>query len=147
MLPHPARKFGTRFLTTACQQYWETARGTPPVLVEGQERILAMLPPFHIYALTVNVLFGILCGAEIIQHVRFDPKAALEEISRKKTSVFCGVPKMFTALINDPETPNHSLRSLKPVYDSWTVPKRTMAPPKGKIFDVTSCTTAATMLS
>jgi long-chain acyl-CoA synthetase len=100
-------------LTTACQQYWETARGTPPVLVEGQERILAMLPPFHIYALTVNVLFGILCGAEIIQHVRFDPKAALEEISRKKTSVFCGVPTMFTALINDPETPNHSLRSLK----------------------------------
>src|SRR6478672_11758791 len=36
-------------LTTACQQYWETARGTPPVLVEGQERILAMLPPYHIY--------------------------------------------------------------------------------------------------
>ncbi|MBP1291211.1 AMP-binding protein [Bradyrhizobium elkanii] len=61
----------------------------------------------------MNVLFGVLMGAEIIQHVRFDPKAALEEISTKSVSVFCGVPTMFTALINHPETPKHSLRALK----------------------------------
>lgn len=100
-------------LSAACQQYWATTCSDPPLLVEGQERLLAVLPPFHIYALTVNVLFGIRCGAEIIQHVRFDPQAALLEISGKKVSVFCGVPTMFTALINHPETPNHSLRSLK----------------------------------
>jgi long-chain acyl-CoA synthetase len=100
-------------LSSACQQAWETTRGNPPVLVEGQERMLAVLPPFHIYALTVNVLFGILSGSEIIQHVRFDPKAALEDISNKKVSVFCGVPTMFTALINHPETPKYSMRSLR----------------------------------
>jgi long-chain acyl-CoA synthetase len=100
-------------LSSACQQAWETARGNPPVLVEGQERMLAVLPPFHIYALTVNVLFGILAGSEIIQQVRFDPKAALEDISNKKVSVFCGVPTMFTALINHAETPKYSMRSLR----------------------------------
>jgi len=100
-------------LTSACQQYKATTAGSPPVLVEGSERMLAVLPPFHIYALSVNVLFGVLLGAEIIQHVRFDPKAALEEISSKQISVFCGVPTMFTALINHPETPKHSLRTLK----------------------------------
>jgi long-chain acyl-CoA synthetase len=100
-------------LTCACQQYKATTAGSPPVLVEGNERMLAVLPPFHIYALSVNVLFGVLLGAEIIQHVRFDPKAALEEISSKQVSVFCGVPTMFTALINHPETPKHSLRTLK----------------------------------
>ena len=100
-------------LTSACQQAWETTGGTPPVLVEGQERLLAMLPPFHIYALTVNVLFAVFAGLEIIQHVRFDPQAALDDISKKKVSIFCGVPTMFTALINHPETPKHSLRSLK----------------------------------
>ena len=52
-------------LTSACQQAWETTGGTPPVLVEGQERLLAMLPPFHIYALTVNVLFAVFGGWEI----------------------------------------------------------------------------------
>jgi long-chain acyl-CoA synthetase len=100
-------------LTSVCQQFWETAGGTPRVLVEGQERMLAVLPPFHIYALAVNVLFGLLMGSEIIQHVRFDPKAALDDVSSKHVSVFCGVPTMFTALINHPETPKHSLRSLK----------------------------------
>ena len=100
-------------LSAACLQSRETTRGDPPVLVEGQERMLAVLPPFHIYALTVNVLFAILCAAEIVQQVRFDPQAALSEISQKQVSIFCGVPTMFTALINHPETPNHSLRSLK----------------------------------
>jgi long-chain acyl-CoA synthetase len=100
-------------LTSACQQYKATTGGSPPVLAEGGERFLAVLPPFHIYALSVNVLFGILMGAEIIQHVRFDPKEALEEVSGKSVSVFCGVPTMFTALINHPDTAKHSLRSLK----------------------------------
>jgi long-chain acyl-CoA synthetase len=100
-------------LSSACQQAWETANGTPPVLLEGQERLLAVLPPFHIYALTVNMLFGILSGSEIVPHLRFDAKAVLEDIANKKITVFCGVPTMFTALINHPETPNYSLRSLK----------------------------------
>lgn len=100
-------------LNSAARQSWATAGGIPPVLVEGQERMLAVLPPFHIYALTVNVLFGVLSGSEIIQHVRFDPKDVLADITNKHVTVFCGVPTMFTALIHHPETPNHSLRSLK----------------------------------
>jgi long-chain acyl-CoA synthetase len=100
-------------LSSACQQAWETATGTPPVLLEGQERLLAVLPPFHIYALTMNMLFGIFGGSEIVQHLRFDAKAILEDISNKKITVFFGVPTMFTALINHPETPRYSLRSLK----------------------------------
>jgi long-chain acyl-CoA synthetase len=100
-------------LWAAVQQCVETCNLTPPVLQEGKERMLAVLPPFHIYALTVNMLFGLRLGAEVIQHVRFDPKAALADISGQKVSIFCGVPTMFTALISDPDTPKHDLRSLK----------------------------------
>ena len=100
-------------LSSACQLYRATTRGAPAVLVEGQERFLAALPPFHIYAFTVNILFGVLMGGELIQHLRFDPKAALESISEQGVSAFCGVPTMFTALINHPDTPKHNLRSLK----------------------------------
>ncbi|QDW37319.1 long-chain fatty acid--CoA ligase [Bradyrhizobium sp. KBS0727] len=100
-------------LNCAARQSWSTAGGIPPVLTEGQERLLAVLPPFHIYALTVNVLFGILSGSEIIQHVRFDVREVLADITNKQVTVFCGVPTMFTALIHHPDTPNHSLRSLK----------------------------------
>ena len=100
-------------LTSAAAQYVESTRGNPPVLDEGCERHLAVLPPFHIYALTVNMLFCLKLGSEMIMHARFDPKAALQDISSKKISVFCGVPTMFTALIDHPETPRHNLRTLK----------------------------------
>jgi long-chain acyl-CoA synthetase len=100
-------------LSSACQLYRATTAGEPPVIFEGKERVFAALPPFHIYAFTVNILFGVLMGAELIQHMRFDPKAALECISSKKVSMFSGVPTMFTALINHPDTPKYNLRSLK----------------------------------
>ena len=100
-------------LSAAVEQCVETTRGKPSILEEGRERFLAVLPPFHIYALTANMLFGLKIGAEVIQHLRFDPKAALEDISGKQISVFCAVPTMFTALIDHPDTPKHNLRSLK----------------------------------
>src|SRR5229473_8690793 len=59
-------------LSSATSQYVEATHTDPPVLEEGKERVLAMLPPFHIYALTVNMLLGTRLGAEIIMHTRFD---------------------------------------------------------------------------
>ncbi|HMO46462.1 MAG TPA: long-chain fatty acid--CoA ligase [Rubrivivax sp.] len=100
-------------LWSAAAQCAETAGGEPPVLVAGEERFLWVLPPFHIYALTVNMLFGLMVGAELIQHMRFDPKAALEDIANKKITVFCAVPTMFTALVGHPDTANYDLRSMK----------------------------------
>jgi long-chain acyl-CoA synthetase len=101
-------------LSAACDQYWETiSRTTPPVLVEGGERVLAVLPPFHIYALTVNMLLGIRAAAELILHVRFDPEAALKDISALKVTSFPGVPTMFTALLAHPDIAKYDLRSLK----------------------------------
>lgn len=100
-------------LSSAVEQVVITQFGTPPVLAMGQEKLLAVLPPFHIYALTVNLLLGVRLAAEIVQHVRFDPKAALRDIAEKKLTTFCGVPTMFTAVIGDPDTPKHDLHSLK----------------------------------
>ncbi|WP_447777826.1 long-chain-fatty-acid--CoA ligase [Variovorax boronicumulans] len=100
-------------LSSACEQVVITQSGTPPVLQMGTERLLAVLPPFHIYALTVNLLLGVRLAAEIVQHLRFDPKAALRDIAEKQLTTFCGVPTMFTAVIGDPDTPQYDLHSLK----------------------------------
>ncbi|QFZ83575.1 AMP-binding protein [Variovorax paradoxus] len=100
-------------LSSACEQVVITQSGTPPVLQRGTERLLAVLPPFHIYALTVNLLLGVRLAAEIVQHLRFDPKAALRDIAEKQLTTFCGVPTMFTAVIGDPDTPQYDLHSLK----------------------------------
>ena len=97
-------------LVAACAQYWESAGG---VLKEGEERGLSVLPPFHIYALTVNMLFGVRAAAEMILHARFDVEAVLRDLSTKKVTIFPGVPTMFTALVNDPRIASYDLGALR----------------------------------
>ena len=100
-------------LTAATNQCVETLHTNPPVLEEGKERLLAVLPPFHIYALTVNMLLGLRIGAELVMHMRFDPDAVVKDLVEKKISAFPGVPTMFVAVLNHPAAANADLRALK----------------------------------
>jgi len=100
-------------LSTACAQYVETTKGNPPILDEGAERVLVVLPLFHIYCLSVNMLLGMRLGALLVLHARFDLDAAIKEIAAKKISVFAGVPTMYTAMLNHPSAESLDLKSLK----------------------------------
>ncbi|GIZ51420.1 dicarboxylate--CoA ligase PimA [Noviherbaspirillum aridicola] len=101
-------------LSAACSQIVSTTLGgDSPVLEAGKERVLAVLPLFHIYALTVNMLFGLRIGAEMVLHPKFDVDAAVRDLSQKKITVFPGVPTMYTAIIHYPDIGKHDLSSLK----------------------------------
>lgn len=100
-------------LSAACAQYMETTQGDPRVLTEGAERVLVVLPLFHIYALTVNLLFGVRLGALMVLHARFDLDAAINDLVTKKISLFAGVPTMYMAMANHPKVIEGALRSLK----------------------------------
>jgi len=100
-------------LTAATSQSVETTHTEPPLLVPGQERILAVLPSFHIYALTVVMLMGVRLGAEQVLHVRFDAEAVQKDIEAKQITVFPGVPTMFVAILHHPLAGKADLRSLK----------------------------------
>jgi long-chain acyl-CoA synthetase len=100
-------------LTTACSQIHAVTSGEPKVLEEGKERVMAVLPLFHIYALTVNMLFGLRMGAELVLHTRFDLDAVIKDLAEKKITVFPGVPTMYTAIINHPEIGKFDLSALK----------------------------------
>lgn len=79
----------------------------------GEERVLSVLPPFHIYSIVVNMLFGLSNGATLYQQIRFDPKQALETIQNEKISVFPAVPTMLSALLSYSDLNNYRLDSLK----------------------------------
>ena len=100
-------------LTAACNQYVESLSGADPVVGFGQERVLAVLPLFHIYSLTVNMLMGIKLGAEIVLHTRFELEPVMKEFEAKKITMFAGVPTMYTAIANHPAAKDIDMRSLK----------------------------------
>ena len=100
-------------LTAACAQYMESMSGSDPIVQPGEERVLAVLPLFHIYSLTVNLLLGIKLGAEIVLHTRFDLDTVMKEFEAKKITMFAGVPTMYSAIANHPKAGELDMRSLK----------------------------------
>jgi long-chain acyl-CoA synthetase len=84
-----------------------------PDLVDGAERVLGVLPFFHVFALTVVMNFCIGKAAEIIIMPRFSLDDALHLIDRTKPTVMPGVPTLFNAMTHHPKVQNHDLSSLK----------------------------------
>jgi long-chain acyl-CoA synthetase len=76
------------------------------------ERVICVLPLFHIYALTVILLSRISLGDTISLHQRFDVSRVLDDIEKKKATVFPGVPTMWIAIAADPSLETRDLSSL-----------------------------------
>ncbi|MBJ2159049.1 long-chain-fatty-acid--CoA ligase [Variovorax sp. IB41] len=100
-------------LTAACAQYVESLSGNEAIVAFGEERILAVLPLFHIYSLVTNLLMGIRLGAEIILHTRFELDTVMKTFDARKITVFSGVPTMYMAMIGHPKAGELDLRSLR----------------------------------
>lgn len=84
-----------------------------PGLVHGQERVLAALPFFHVFAMTVVMNLGIKIAAEMILMPRFVLAEALDLITRHKATLMPGVPTLFNAILNHPKIGSYNLGSLK----------------------------------
>ena len=75
----------------------------------GEDRVIGVLPFFHIYALTTVLLRQLRCGNEILLRMRFDVAAVLHDIEVKRATSFPGVPTMWIALANHPGIEAHDL--------------------------------------
>ncbi|QDW41097.1 dicarboxylate--CoA ligase PimA [Bradyrhizobium sp. KBS0727] len=76
------------------------------------ERVICVLPLFHIYALTVVLLSSIRRGHLISLHQRFDVEAVMRDIEVKRATAFPGVPTMWIAIAALPDLDKRDLSSL-----------------------------------
>lgn len=84
-----------------------------PDLGDGQERVMGVLPFFHVFAMTVVMNFGIAKAAEIVIMPRFMLDDALKLINQTRPTVMPGVPTLYTAIMNHPKIKTYDLSSLK----------------------------------
>jgi len=82
-------------------------------LVKGEERVFAVLPFFHVFAMTAVMLHAVEGGAELIMMPRFALDDAIKLIGETKPTVLPGVPTLFTALLNHPNLSKLDLTGLK----------------------------------
>lgn len=80
---------------------------------QAADRILGVLPFFHVFANTCVLNRTILNGGTITMLPRFDAKAALEAITRTKTTALPGVPTMYQALLDHPALATTDFSSLR----------------------------------
>jgi len=76
------------------------------------ERVICVLPLFHIYALTVVLLSAMHRGHLISLHQRFDVEAVMRDIEVKRATYFPGVPTMWIAIAALPDLDKRDLSSL-----------------------------------
>jgi long-chain acyl-CoA synthetase len=80
----------------------------------GKEKVLCALPFFHVYGMTVGMLFGFAIGAELV--VVPDPRNTnhiLETIHHERITLYPGVPGMYIGIVNHPKVKQYNLRSVK----------------------------------
>ena len=65
---------------------------------EDQDRILGVLPLFHVFALTTVLLFALRIGGEMVLLPRFELEQTLKTIARRRPSYFPAVPTLYNAI-------------------------------------------------
>ncbi len=84
------------------------------ILSEGKEIIITALPMYHIFSLTVNLLFFYKIGSKniLITNPR-DLKSFVKTLSRNKFTVITAVNTLFNLLLTSTKFKNSNLQSLK----------------------------------
>ena len=84
------------------------------LLLEGKEVIITALPMYHIFSLTVNLLFFYKIGSKniLITNPR-DLKSFVKTLSRNKFTVITAVNTLFNLLLTSTKFKNTQLQSLK----------------------------------
>ncbi len=80
---------------------------------EGEERVLAVIPFFHVYGMTTAMNFGVLSGAALILIPKFHTKEVLHFINKYRPTIFPGIQAMYLAIGNYPKIHKYDLTSIK----------------------------------
>jgi long-chain acyl-CoA synthetase len=79
----------------------------------SDDRILGVLPFFHVFANATVLNRTVANGGEIVMLPRFEAKAALAAITRAKVTSLPGVPTMYQALLDCPDLAKTDFSSLR----------------------------------
>ncbi|NWK98019.1 dicarboxylate--CoA ligase PimA [Sphingobium lactosutens] len=78
-----------------------------------EDRIIAVLPFFHVFANTCTLNRTVMNGGEMVMLPRFDAAQVLAAVQRVKATSLPGVPTMYQALLDHPAIRNIDFSSLR----------------------------------
>jgi long-chain acyl-CoA synthetase len=79
----------------------------------GEERLLGVIPFFHVYGMTIVMNLSIMYAAKMIILPKFDPKETLKAIEKQRPTLFPGAPTIYIGLIHFPGIEKYDLSSIE----------------------------------
>ncbi len=83
-----------------------------PSLQPAREKVLAVLPFFHVFAMTSIMNFAVRTGAEMILLPRFELAQVINTIERERPTMFPAVPTIYGAIASACEKTRRNLSSI-----------------------------------
>jgi long-chain acyl-CoA synthetase len=80
---------------------------------KGQDKMVGVLPFFHVFAMTAVMNISVLKGWEVIALPRFDLDQTLKLIHKHKPQIFPAVPAIYGAINNHKKLASYDLTSLE----------------------------------
>ncbi|MCM3725611.1 fatty acid--CoA ligase family protein [Neobacillus cucumis] len=77
------------------------------------DRVVTVLPMFHVFCLTVSLNAPLLNGATLLIVPKFSPKEVFSLIKEHRATIFAGVPTMYNFLYQYPDGDPDDLQSLR----------------------------------
>jgi long-chain acyl-CoA synthetase len=84
-----------------------------PSMRLGEEKLMGVLPFFHVFAMTSVMNGGISVGAELILHPRFEIGAMMDSLVRDKPTIMHAVPTIYNAIATAAEKHSVDISSLR----------------------------------
>lgn len=80
---------------------------------EGEDKMLGVLPFFHVFAMTAVMNISVRKAMEIIALPRFELEATLKLIHKKRPTIFPAVPAIISGINNNKKLHKYDLSSIK----------------------------------
>jgi long-chain acyl-CoA synthetase len=84
-----------------------------PGLRAGEERVLGVLPLFHVFAMTSVMNTAVALGAEMVLLPRFELKRVIRCIEKRRPTLFPAVPTIYAAINAECAIKVHDLTSIR----------------------------------
>jgi len=81
-------------------------------LEKGKEKLLAIMPLFHVYGMMTVLVLSVMEIYQMILLPKFDATTALKTIEKQKPTVFPGAPTIYIGLLNHPDINKYDLSSI-----------------------------------
>jgi fatty-acyl-CoA synthase len=104
---------------------WNAANSADMHGLTAEDRILTVLPMFHVGGLNILTTPALQAGCTVVLHPKFDPAMALDAIERERITLSVVVPAVMDTMMSHPRWPSADISSLRMLsIGSSIVPER-----------------------